>query len=164
MSLGWKETQEDEGNLKYHPVIRRARRPKKKVKNFIHVKTSAFPEPGDIGHSRLSGMTPPMSEHLSSLSSCPLCCPLLGQGLVRSWLGRIAERRSYIISSQIDPDHAEQRLHFLLTGDTVFIIGPWKKLHVPLTFRGRWNGPFIPPEDSLICVIYDAAAKGPLVL
>lgn len=129
-------------NLKSHCDPMGKKRPKKEVEIFIHVNTSAFTEPGETGHSRLSGMTPPMSEHLSSPSSHPLYCPLLGQGLVRSWLGRITERRSYIISSPIDPDHAEQRLLSLLTGDTVFIIGPWKKLHVPLTFRGRWNNPF----------------------
>lgn len=35
-------------------------------------------------------------------------------------------------------------------------------LHVLLTFWGSGMGHF--PEDSLICVIYDAAAKGPLVV
>lgn len=35
-------------------------------------------------------------------------------------------------------------------------------LHVLLTFWGSGMGHF--PEDFLICVIYDAAAKGPLVV
>lgn len=73
LSLVWKET----GRCKKTSnliVIRWAKkRPKKEVEIFIHVKTSAFTEPGDIGHSCLSGMTPPMSEHLSS----PLFLPPL---------------------------------------------------------------------------------------
>lgn len=48
------------------------------VKIFIYVKTSAFKEPGDIGHTCPSGMTSPRSEYLSSPSSCPLYRPLLG--------------------------------------------------------------------------------------
>lgn len=54
------------------------------------------------------------------------------------------------------------RVLSLLKGDMLFIIGQWKMLHVLLTFWGSGMGHF--PEDSLICVIYDAAAKGPLVV
>lgn len=56
----------------------------KKAQNEVTIltdaETSAFTEPGEVGHIRLSGMTFPRSESLSSPSSCLLYLLLLGWG------------------------------------------------------------------------------------
>lgn len=111
-------------------------------------------EPADVRRARLSGLEPPRSEHLSFSASCPVDLPLLGYKTFR-----ITTRRSHVIGPLIDPDHTERQVLSLRRDDMFLKIGRWKTLPLLLTFWGSGMGRS--PKDSLICVIYDAAAEGP---